>query len=266
MANAENEDPVDLNFECTLCGKCCQGLKVPLTVEEAIGWLKDENEVQILTEAIPWPDEPGEDDRLMLHKRALSFPVMSGSLPTRVVVVLAASFSGSCPYLQPDMRCGIYDRRPLTCRIHPAETSEFVELDPAHRCCPPEAWGADFRPMLRQGRIVDAELQDVMVRARASAVHSVGTKAALCAALGIDAAPLLNEGLAIYSPDRGVLLEQLEKSRDAAIPAESLPSWRYVSNRMRTVKVLASAGAISTLVRKGDETPFEYFGFFDPSE
>jgi Fe-S-cluster containining protein len=256
---------VDLNFECTLCGKCCQGLKVPLTVDEAIGWLADGHQVQILTEAIPWPDEPGAEDRLMLHKRALSFPVMSGSLPTRVVAILAASFSGACPYLQPDMRCRIYQRRPLTCRIHPAETSEFVELDPTHRNCPPEAWSENFRPMLRGGRIVDAELKDLVAQARASAIQSVGVRAFVCAQLGIDAAPLLNEGLAIYSPERETLLALLEKAGDAVAQVQ-LPSWRYVSNRMRTVEVLASAGALSALVRQGDAAPFEYVGFFDASE
>ena len=27
---------MNINFECTLCGRCCHDLKVPLTVSEAI--------------------------------------------------------------------------------------------------------------------------------------------------------------------------------------------------------------------------------------
>ena len=46
---------------------------------------------------------------------------MSGSLPTRVVVILTGAYEGPCPNLQPDMRCGIYEQRPLVCRIYPAE-------------------------------------------------------------------------------------------------------------------------------------------------
>ncbi|WP_367889644.1 YkgJ family cysteine cluster protein [Burkholderia sp. L27(2015)] len=54
------------------------------------------------------------------------------------------------------MRCGIYEQRPLVCRIYPAEISPFVELTPMHKACPPDAWTPGLPPLLRAGKLVDA--------------------------------------------------------------------------------------------------------------
>jgi len=59
---------MDIQFDCTLCGQCCHNLKLTLTVAEAMRWLEDGNQVQVLTEAIPWPDEPAADDLPALYK------------------------------------------------------------------------------------------------------------------------------------------------------------------------------------------------------
>ena len=118
---------MDIDFECTMCGKCCHDLRLPLTVTEAVAWLERGNNVQILCEALPWPEEPPAENRLATHKRRRSFASMSGSLPTRVLVTLAAVYAGPCPNLRPDMRCAIYEQRPLVCRIYPAEINPFIE-------------------------------------------------------------------------------------------------------------------------------------------
>jgi hypothetical protein len=85
---------VDLHFGCTRCGKCCHDLKLPLTVAEATLWLAEGSEVQIICEAVPWATEPGADDLAAAHRRRRSFPTLSGALPTRISVILAANFSG----------------------------------------------------------------------------------------------------------------------------------------------------------------------------
>src|ERR1700693_384857 len=112
---------VELHFGCTKCGKCCHDLKLPLTVSEAIIWLAEGSEVQIICEAVPWPAEPAADDQKAAHRRRRSFAASSGAPPTRVFRMLAAHFSGACPNLLADMRCAIYERRPLVCRNYPAE-------------------------------------------------------------------------------------------------------------------------------------------------
>jgi Fe-S-cluster containining protein len=179
---------MDINFDCTMCGKCCHDLKIPLSVEEAIDWLSDGNEVQILTEAVPWPDEADAADVQMNDKRARSFLAMSGSLPTRIVVILAASFGGPCPNLGPEMQCRIYQRRPLVCRIYPAEISSHVEFVPADKKCPPEAWGAGRQPFFHRGKVVDLNLQNEIEQMNAAAISNVSIKQKLCAALDINTA------------------------------------------------------------------------------
>ena len=43
---------IDIHYQCTQCGKCCHGLKIPLTVAESLSWLEDGNDVQIVCEAL----------------------------------------------------------------------------------------------------------------------------------------------------------------------------------------------------------------------
>ena len=47
-----------LHFSCTMCGRCCRDLRVPLGLSEVLDWLRDGGEVQLLCEAIPWLVEP----------------------------------------------------------------------------------------------------------------------------------------------------------------------------------------------------------------
>ena len=132
---------MDIHFSCTQCGKCCRDTKIPLTVAEAINWLKRGDEVQLLCEASPWLGALDSDPRAAHFKRR-SFAVMSGSMPTRVVVMLVANVVGACPNLLADRRCGIYEDRPLVCRIYVRQKSmyPFIALKRENKACPPEAW------------------------------------------------------------------------------------------------------------------------------
>lgn len=253
-----------MNFECTQCGKCCRGLKLPLTVAEALDWLREGHEVQLLCDAVPWAVEPDPSDLKAAHRRRRSFAAMSGSLPTRVVAILAANLAGVCPNLQADNRCGIYERRPLVCRIYPAEINPFVQLDPAGKLCPPEAWASD-RPLLqRDGRVVDAVVrQDIQV-SRDTDAQNTDIKRRLCAALQIDCAALVDEGFVLYSPDRAVLLSALVRAIDGHDPQPEA-SWRFVSNQSGTIDALTQRGALGAVVGAGVNASFEYLGFLAPS-
>jgi Fe-S-cluster containining protein len=263
---------MNIDFECTMCGKCCHDLRLPLTVAEALAWMGRGNEVQILCEALPWPEEPAADNLQAAHKRRRSFAAMSGSLPARIVVILTGAFAGPCPNLQADMRCGIYEARPLVCRIYPAEINPFIELDPASKGCPPEAWTPGLAPLLRGGKLVDATTAGLIQRSRAADTADAPAKQALCALLGIDVAALANEGFVVHSPQRAVLLAALEQASAAAAvtggaalkapTSEDLPVWRFVSNRRATVDTLESVGALGAWVDPAGETPFQYLGFY----
>jgi len=269
---------MNIDFECTMCGNCCHDLRLPLTLAEALAWLARGNEVQVLCEALPWPEEPAADNLQAAHKRRRSFAAMSGSLPARIVVILTGTFAGPCPNLQPDMRCGIYEARPLVCRIYPAEINPFIALDPAGKACPPEAWQPGRAPLLRGGQLVDAATADLIQRSRAADSADAPAKQALCALLGIDVAALANEGFVVHSPPRAALLAALQQVNAAAsvsdaaagatgtapeaTKSDDLPVWRFASNRRATVNTLESVGALGAWVDPAGAMPFEYLGFY----
>jgi Fe-S-cluster containining protein len=252
---------VDLHFECTQCGKCCRDLKLPLTVSEAREWLRDGHAVQLLCDAVPWPREPEAADLKAAHRRRRSFAAMSGSMPTRVVIILAANLAGACPNLQPDMRCGIYERRPLVCRIYPAEINPFTALDPGNKGCPPEAWTVDHPLMLRDGRLVDDVIRRDIQLSRDTDANDAAVKRRLCAALNVEWAALADEGFVVYSPARLVLLAALDRAiTDIDVALNDAP-WQFASNRADTVDSLVDRGAVGERVSAGVHPSFEYIGF-----
>jgi Fe-S-cluster containining protein len=252
---------MDVHFECTQCGKCCRDFKLPLTVSEALEWLRDGHEVQLLCDAMPWPREPDAADLKAAHRRHRSFAAVSGSMPTRVVTILAANLAGACPNLQPDLRCGIYARRPLVCRIYPAEINPFVQFDPANKSCPPEAWTVD-RPMFhRQGRVVDDIVRRDIERSRDADADAVEVKHRLCNELHLTSAALADEGFVVYSPARAVLLAALNQAVADRTPPRADDPWHFVSTRAETIGALSQRGAAGALVSAGKHPSFEYVGF-----
>ncbi|CAM2147527.1 putative zinc-or iron-chelating domain-containing protein [Pararobbsia alpina] len=248
---APAEPGLSLNFECLPeCGGCCQDLRLPLTIAEAIAWLERGGKVEMLCEAIPWESEPAPDQLVAAHKRRRSFPAQSGALPVRVIVVLAARFEAGCPNLLPDMRCGIYHERPLVCRIYPAEINPFIELQPAHKMCPPHAWSSTT-PFIRGGQIVDAQVAEDIASSRAADQREAPFKAQVCEELGVDIASFSTLGFAVHHPERGALLAALQRvaaqaaAADMPIedPAMLMPAWRFSSDRPDYAEALKSVGA-----------------------
>lgn len=256
---------MDINFECTMCGKCCHDLKLPLSVDEALVWLERGGDVQFLCEAVPWPDEPAEDNLLAQHKRRRSFAASSGELPARIVVVLAAAFEGACPHLQANLSCGVYDERPTVCRIYPAEMNPFIELNPQQKACPPEAWSPDKPLLMSAHRIVDVQTAALIEKSRAADASDTGAKALACKHLGIDTAALANEGLAIYSPPREQSIAALRLAREAGGASDRVPEWKVASNRRETIDTLVSIGALGVLCTAQETSSFQYLGFFSAS-
>ncbi|NYH27858.1 YkgJ family cysteine cluster protein [Paraburkholderia bryophila] len=253
----------DINFECTACGNCCHDLRLPLTLTEAAAWLARGGQMELLCEAIPWPVEPEAGNEQAAYKKARSAPTMSGTLPVRVSVLLVAAFAGPCPNLDADMRCRIYEQRPLVCRIYPAEINPFVPLAPENKGCPPEAW--QHTPLQRHGVLVDETTRELVGESRRMSELEAAARVKLCLALGMNEAALANEGFVIYAPDSDALrtaLEQIRTTPDAVVEAEP---WTFVSNRAVTVETLLSVGATGRLNEPATDTHFRYHGYF-PAE
>jgi Fe-S-cluster containining protein len=260
MAGTQRQVGMEIHFNCTQCGKCCRDSKLPLTVVEAINWLQRGHQVQLICEASPWPESLTEDDPRAAHFKRRSFAVMSGSVPTRVVVTLVANLAGACPNLLADMRCGIYEDRPLVCRIYPAEINPFIGLKPDEKACPPEAWTKDQPVLQRDGRVMSAKIRQDIHSSRNNDALDADVKRRLCVALNIIDAAVVHEAVLIYSPAAETLLPALAfaMATDAGPDAgpKTLSQWRFVSDRRETIEDLATSGGIA--LRLGDAAPASY--------
>jgi Fe-S-cluster containining protein len=261
----EITEMMDIHFACTQCGKCCSDFKLPLTVSEAVDWLRAGREVQLVCEGIPWTLDPSAEDAASQHRRRRSFETKSGSMRIRVVVILAANLAGRCPNLQADLRCGIYRQRPLVCRIYPAEINPFVQLDPSRKACPPEAWAPTQPWMQRDGQLLSAEVRDDIKRSREADEQAVSVKQRLCAVLNLNTVALSCEGFVVYSPDPQGLLTGLELALGETACTIDETNWNFVSNSSESVDSLIGRGAVAALVGASEPVAFEYLAFNSPS-
>lgn len=147
------------------------------------------------------------------------------------------------------------------CRIYPAEINPFVELTPMHKACPP-----GLPPLLRAGKLVDADMLRLSQQAREAAENDVPIKQEMCTLLGIDRAAMSKEGFAVYSPYRAELLSALRQASRSPAVAKWAPIWRFVSNRRTMVDNLLSAGEVSSLAHANSAAGFEYLGFSRQTE
>ncbi|MCL1621616.1 YkgJ family cysteine cluster protein [Ralstonia pseudosolanacearum] len=232
---------MDIDFQCTKCGQCCRDLWLPLSVQEALRWMEDGNAVNVLCEAIPWPSELPASNRQAAFKRERSFSATSGTLAIRVLVTLAAPLGGRCPNLLADNLCGIYERRPVVCRLYPANANPFLEFVPQQRRCPPDAWQVVESPLMRSGEYINGELR-LLIRARQErSVEDVPVHEALCKELGIREAAMANEGFVVHAPDTLEMLSALRMAIDRTLSA--LQDWEFISDSAATVEAIRSCDA-----------------------
>jgi Fe-S-cluster containining protein len=251
---------MELHFGCTQCGKCCHGLKIPLTVAESLSWLEDGNDVQIVCEA-RFPDAdrtsssepPGgaantTNPAQSAHFTSRSFAARTGGTTTRIVATMVANTLGACANLRPDSSCGIYARRPLVCRIYPAEINPNIELKPESKGCPPEAWARERPVYARGGHLIDAGLREDIQRWRATIARDVEVMRRICWALALKDAALYEEGLVIHAPPRELLraaLSAAQPTPDAAADDAARDDWRLASDRPARLADLRRGGALA---------------------
>jgi Fe-S-cluster containining protein len=211
-----------IRFACNGCGICCKGRLIPLTLNETRQWLQRGHEVAVVLEAFDestWPSQP----RQYAHSAQRAVEVTSGDARIRVVAVLAGNALAQCPNLGEDDRCGIYEERPLVCRIYPMEINPFIALRPESKICPPQVW--EEGEVLFTDRIVDPVLADQVERSRQADRDDAQAKIAVCEAMGLNVAAWKGNALVVYLPDRAHLLEAISR-HDAGIAAPASPDWK----------------------------------------
>lgn len=249
-----------LHFSCTSCGCCCHGLRLPLSVDEALRWVSRGGQVHILCHAAPDIDDGSQ---AAAYRRERRFAARSGDLAILVQVVLVARFEGACPNLRPDLRCGIYDERPNVCRIYPAEVVPGLELRVGAKLCPPEAWSDRQPPFLsHDDRVLDPVTQAAIHAARDAGVRDLGILRSLVTALGIDVAALENEGFAVWTIDPAQLADALRTAvRTGDTDAPMVTSeWHFLAPRVETAELIASTGA--TIASPDPASRFAYLPLY----
>ena len=250
--------PMDIHFACTQCGRCCHGLRLTLSVDEAIAWAGNGDTVQILTEALPQSESNAGEESHAEYEKARSFPATSGEATIRIAAILVAFHPGPCPHLRPDMRCGNYSARPRICRIYPLESRPFTNLSVERKLCPPDAWALGHPPLMSGELIADPAGASIVGEHRRILIEDVPVVSATCTTLGISTAAFANEGLAVHTPEPSALATVLQTAKAASSHLPRAEQWAIVTNRRSTLAILESAGCQATLVARGDN----YLGSF----
>lgn len=227
-------------FSCVGCGKCCTDHHVPLTLAEARMWAADGGQVIVLVEAflgsgLGLPAQQRE------HAERRSAAVRSGTTEAHVAITFAAYNVGRCRNLDEDNLCRIYERRPLVCRIYPAEINPHIPLNPAAKDCPPESWQQG--PLLiAGGELVDQELLELIQRSRQADRDDIRIKDAICAALGIRTTALKGDGFTAYLPQMDAFASVIDQVSSQPLNTAS-SEWLFHLSGDDVAGQLLAAGA-----------------------
>jgi Fe-S-cluster containining protein len=184
-----------------------------------------------------------------------AFATRSTGKAIHVIATLVGIIKGPCRNLGPDMRCRIYERRPLVCRIYPAEVNPFYEFDTGRKACPPEAW-TQGGTLIAGGEPVDPATRALITEARRRDAEDAPRKRRICRALGIDVAAIAGEGFAVHPRDTHSVLAALRGATNAPDGPDDT-NWRLYSPRVETVAMLRTAG-FDAVSRKRTDDSFWY--------
>ncbi|MEN1832349.1 YkgJ family cysteine cluster protein [Pseudomonas lijiangensis] len=203
-----------IRYNCVGCGICCKGRLVPLTLIEAEQWLARGHDVAVILEAfneLTWP----ADSRQYAHSAGRSVAVNDDEGGIRVIAVFAGNALEQCPNLRTDNLCGIYEERPLVCRIYPMEINPFIEVNKDNKICPPESW--ESGDILCTDGVANPELQALVNSSRQADIVDAATKIAVCAQLGIKVASWKENAFAVYFPERLQLIDAIRNSKETFV-------------------------------------------------
>jgi len=231
---------MNTTFSCVGCGKCCTDHHVPLTLAEARMWAADGGQVIVLVEAF-LGNGLGLPAQQREHAERRSLVVRSGTAEAHVAITFAAYNVGRCRNLDEENLCRIYERRPLVCRIYPAEINPHIPLNPVAKDCPPESWQQG--PLLIVGGdLVDQELLELIQRSRQADRDDIRIKDAICAALGIRTTALKGDGFTAYLPQMDAFAAVIDQVAAQPLNTES-SEWLFHLSGDDVAGQLVAAGA-----------------------
>lgn len=235
---------MNTTFSCVGCGKCCNDHHVPLTLAEARMWAADGGQVIVLVEAF-LDNGLGLPALQREHAERRSVLVRSGESGAHVAITFAAYNAGPCRNLDEDNRCGIYERRPLVCRIYPAEINPHIQLDPATKDCPSESWQQGPQ-LIVGGEMVDRELAELIRRSRQADRDDIGAKDMICERLGIRTTALKGDGFTAYLPNMDAFASVIDQVIEQPLNTAQSEWLFHVSGEDIAGQVLAAGAQVVT--------------------
>lgn len=236
---------MNTQFSCTGCGGCCTDHHVPLTLTEATQWAADGGTVIVLTEAF-LGNGYGVPEAQLTHATRRSTEVNSGLTTAYVAITFAAYNVGRCRNLDEQNLCGIYERRPLVCRIYPMEINPHIPLRPETKGCPPGAW--EQGPDLIVGNtLVDTQLMALIEQSRQADRDEIEAKQAICQTLGIRTTALKGNGFVAYLPDMVAFAAAIEQVASHESELSAKADWEFHVAGQTVIDTLQAAGADVTL-------------------
>ncbi|VEF12742.1 Fe-S oxidoreductase [Pseudomonas fluorescens] len=204
-------------------------------------WAADGGQVIVLVEAF-LSNGLGLPTQQREHAERRSAVIRSGDTDAHVAITFAAYNVGPCRNLDEDKLCRIYERRPLVCRIYPAEINPHIPLNPAAKDCPPESW--EQGPLLiAGGELVDQELIELIQRSRQADRYEIGIKDTICAMLGIRTTALKGDGFTAYLPNMNAFATAIDQV--TAQPLATAPSeWLFHVSGDDVAEQVSAAGAL----------------------
>ncbi len=114
-------------FQCSQCGKCCTQWFSSQAHESELReqLLKQEGPIYQVSLGLVVSLFEAERLRKEAEERKIVFPLQWGMVAVdafldEAIGVEYAMPSTPCPFLQPNKQCGVYENRPITCRVFPA--------------------------------------------------------------------------------------------------------------------------------------------------
>ena len=117
---------------------------------------------------------------------------------------------------------------------------------------------ADRALFVDRGHVGSHDIRMLIYAHKGTARQDAWSKAAACEELGISAAALANEGIAVFSPSPADLAAILDKVRAGSQPPTSDQHWTIPTNRRTTYELLQSVGAPARM-EQGGERFIAYF-------
>ncbi|WP_434570272.1 YkgJ family cysteine cluster protein [Pseudomonas sp. Z3-6] len=196
-----------VRYTCVTCGACCKERLIPLTIAEAEKWLDRGDHVAIILEAFSYLTDP-EISPEYIHNTSRAAIVNKDKGRLHIIAIFAANALKRCPNLQENNLCGIYEERPLVCRIYPMEINPFIELRKENKICPPESWGNG--DILCSDGVANPPLRLLINESKQADVDDAAAKVAICESLGMSVASWKGDGLAVYFPGSEALLAAIQ--------------------------------------------------------